>query len=235
VRRVVQAFYWGVKGGLSLAGAGHLAIKAAAILYVPKYTQFPVAFLFLPLGAIAGFALAAIARLAWPRWTHSEMLSAVVVLALSYGALVVGWSKANAAEAYIKMRFEPTGRLQAVSCSDATCPQQQPPRHWIVRARMTVYETTHLGGHIDSFDLIGWEPHRKGLPTLTTGRVHVDADQIIRAVGTNRVDPGGSLSLPVGYSYRTTTGGSSGRLVVWIYFVDNNGHRQQLVSGSEID
>ena len=158
------------------------------------------------------------------------MLLVVLVLSISYAALMVGWGEAHAQEANIRITLLPDHRTRAVACSSAACPPATPPWQWTVEGRVLVREVTDVGGLLDSVDLVGWEPGGRGRnvysgPYTEATTVRYSTDQIVQTLGTNYVAPGGTLSYPVTYHYRTTTGGSRLRIHIQLQFTDDNGHR----------
>ena len=232
--RLLEAVGWGGLGSVAVGIAGLLGLILGFTLWQPQqYSQFPVAFLLLPLGGLVGFVLAAGVRLAQPRWTAGQMLFVVLVLSISYAALMVGWGKAHAQEANIRFTLQPEYNTRAVACSSASCPTATPPWQWTVEGRVLVQEVMdgEVGARIDSIDLVGWEHVGRGRnpvsgPQKKANTVRYSTDQIVQTLGANHVAPGGTLSGPVTYHYRTTTGGSRLRVHVLLQFTDDNGHRR---------
>ena len=87
---LLEVVGWGGLGSVALGIAGYLGLLLGLTLWHPQqYSQFPVAFLLIPFGWFVGLVLTPVVRLARPRWTTAHMLFVVLVLSISYAALMV--------------------------------------------------------------------------------------------------------------------------------------------------
>jgi hypothetical protein len=129
--RIAAALGWGLLGGFNSAVAGLAGLGLGSTLYTQQYSQFPPAFFLLPLGCIVGFVGGALMRLARPRWTSRQMSTAVLVLSIAYGLLMIGFSKSNA-------RYTPQSAQNADGKIAMRSPRNDPTQISLPTCRATV-------------------------------------------------------------------------------------------------
>ena len=78
--RLVEAFAWGVLGGIALAATEFISELAAERLHALNPSHSMSLLIYVPLGLIGGFLLSAGARLVRPRWTAAITLPTIAVV-----------------------------------------------------------------------------------------------------------------------------------------------------------
>ena len=94
--RLVEAFAWGVLGGIALAATAFISELAAERLHALNPSHSMSLLIYVPLGLIGGFLLSAGARLVRPRWTAAQMCIAIATLVLLCAVAILQLGKIDA-------------------------------------------------------------------------------------------------------------------------------------------
>jgi hypothetical protein len=230
---LAEAFGWGIACAFLTAPAGFLAHLIGSRLYPQPYEQIPSDFFFVPLGLLAGFVAAGLARLAARNWGTLAMASFIGLVPIAYAAVMFRYSRVHSMPAHVTAVIEP-GEPDPIPCSPDKCQATAPPTQWYVTGRLRL-TATRSGATVDRIEISSSTygtgpvtPHpytKEGAaqaakwrgPNITLSGRHVP--------GPRHLTPNVEVVYPLVYAYHTSDGSSRRQIVISVYLTDDAGHR----------
>jgi hypothetical protein len=214
---------WRARCALAVAVAGFIGHLAGNRLYPQRSEQVPSDFFLVPFGLLAGFLVAACARLVRPQWGGGEMWRVLFLAAAAYAGMNFNYAKGRAIPPGILLEFEPY-TATADRCN-ASCP---PDTEWTVQGSVRV-RAIRVEGTITSMEIRSSEMPPSGGNTLTNDprlfrfrgpTVRLTASEI---AGERHLKPHDVVAYPIRYSYQNRGAESARQLVVSVELTDTHG------------
>jgi hypothetical protein len=231
---LAEASGWGVACAFLTAPAGFLAHLVGSRLYPQPYEQIPSDFFFVPLGMLAGFVAAGVARLTSRQWGTVAMASFIGLVSIGYAGVMFQYSRVHSMPANVTAVIEPE-EPDPIACSPDKCEATDPPTQWYVTGRLRLKDTTGLGATVDRIEIssttyatgpVTPHPYTKEAaaeaarwrgPNITLSGRHVP--------GPRHLAPNVEVTSPLVYAYHTKDGTSRRQIVISVYLTDDAGHR----------
>jgi hypothetical protein len=241
-RLVARAFGWGIVCAFLTAPAVFMAHLAGGRLYPQPYEQIPSDFFFVPLGMLAGFVAAGMARLTAPRLGTLGMASFAGLASIACAGMMFQYSRAHAMPAGITATIEPQ-EPDANTCSPDKCKATDPATQWYVAGVLRL-KTTRLGATVDRIEIssttyetgpVTPHPYSKQAaaeaamwrgPNITLSGRHIP--------GPRHLPLNLEVSYPLEYAYHTQDGTSRRQIAISVYLTDDAGHQGYASSGWKV-